>query len=80
MAFETKEVYDLQLDIPHTENFKFIYIGVEDEVGTVMYRQDLTEYQEKLIIKIESYSKPHKWVYWVNDINGEWVNRRDNLL
>ena len=75
-----KEVYDLQLDIPHTENFKFIYIGVEDEVGTVMYRQDLTEYQEKLIIKIESYSKPHKWVYWVNDINGEWVNRRDNLL
>lgn len=75
-----KEVYDLELNIPHTENFKFIYIGIEDEFGTVMYRQDLIEYQEKLNIKIESYSKPHKWIYWVNDINGEWTNRQDNLL
>jgi hypothetical protein len=46
----------------------------------VIHRQDLTEYQEKLNIRIEDYDKPHKWVYWVNDINGEWVNRQDILL
>jgi hypothetical protein len=43
-----KEVYDLELEIPYTENFKFIYIGVEDENGDVIYRHDLTTYQEKL--------------------------------
>jgi hypothetical protein len=75
-----KQVFDLELDIPHTENFKFIYIGVEDDKGEVIYRQDLTSYQEKLNLRIESYDKPHKWVYWVNDINGEWVNRQDILL
>jgi hypothetical protein len=75
-----KLVFDLELDIPFTENFKFIYIGIEDNNGTVIHRQDLTEYQEKLNIRIEDYDKPHKWVYWVNDINGEWVNRQDILL
>lgn len=75
-----KQVFDLVLDIPFTENFKFIYIGVEDDKGEVIYRQDLTSYQEKLNLIIESYDKPHKWVYWVNDINGEWVNRQDILL
>ncbi len=49
-----KEVYDLELEIPYTENFKFIYIGVEDENGDVIYRHDLTTYQEKLNVKIES--------------------------
>ncbi len=75
-----KEVYDLELEIPYTENFKFIYIGVEDENGDVIYRHDLTTYQEKLNVKIESYEKPRKWVYWVNDINGEWSTRLDYLL
>jgi hypothetical protein len=75
-----KEVYDLELEIPYTENFKFIYIGVEDENGDVIYRDDLTTYQEKLNVKIESYEKPRKWVYWVNDINGEWSTRLDYLL
>lgn len=75
-----KETFNLELDIPYTENFKFIYIGVEDENGEVIYRQDLTSYQEKLNIKIESFVKPRKWVYWVNDINGEWINRNDYLL
>jgi hypothetical protein len=75
-----KETFNLELEIPYIENFKFIYIGVEDKNGEVMYRQDLTTYQEKLNIKIESFEKPHKWVYWVNDINGEWINRNDYLL
>jgi hypothetical protein len=75
-----KEVYDLELEIPYTENFKFIYVGVEDENGDVIYRHDLTTYQEKLNVKIESYEKPRKWVYWVNDINGEWSTRLDYLL
>ena len=75
-----KETFNLELDIPYVENFKFIYIGVEDKNGEVIFRQDLITYQEKLNIKIESFEKPHKWVYWVNDINGEWINRNDYLL
>jgi hypothetical protein len=53
---------------------------VEDENGDVIYRHDLTTYQEKLNVKFESYEKPRKWVYWVNDINGEWSTRLDYLL
>jgi hypothetical protein len=75
-----KQVFELELDIPHTENFSFIYIGIEDKEGTVIHRQDLTSYEPKLNVSIESYERPHKWVYWVNDINGEWVNRQDILL
>jgi hypothetical protein len=76
---EEKE-YDFELNIPLTENFKFIYIGIEDEKGNVMYRQDLLEYKNKLNIKLKSFEKPHKWIYWVYDIKDNWVNRVDTLL
>jgi hypothetical protein len=37
-------------------------------------------HQDKLHITIESYEKPHKWVYWANHKNGEWGQRIDTLL
>lgn len=77
---KSKDTYDYELEIPFAENFKFIYIGVEDVDGNVLYREDLTSYESKIKVKIESFSKPHKWVYWVNDINDEWVNRQDILF
>jgi hypothetical protein len=49
------------------------------ELIPVPVLSDLT-YQEKLNVKFESYEKPRKWVYWVNDINGEWSTRLDYLL
>jgi hypothetical protein len=75
-----KQVFDLELDIPYAENFNFIYIGIEDKEGAVLHREDLRNHTPKVKIKIEAYEKPHKWVYWVNNINGEWINRQDILL
>jgi hypothetical protein len=72
--------YEYVLDIPKTENFKFIYIGVEDKGGNVLYREDLVEYKDKLNIKFKTTETPYKWVYWVNDINDNWVERVDTLL
>lgn len=72
--------YEFELNIPPTENFKFIYIGFENEGGDVIYRQDLLEYQEKLKVKIKSSEKPYKWVYWVYDKNNNWINRKDVYL
>lgn len=75
-----KQKFEYILEIPKTQNFNFIYIGIEDINGFVIYRQDLTTYQDKLNVSFESYENPHKWVYWVNSISGEWEQRIDTLL
>ena len=76
---EEKE-YEFEFDVPHTENFKFIYIGVENSGGNVIYREDFTEYQEKVKIRFKSLEKPYKWVYWVYDTTDNWINRKDFIL
>jgi hypothetical protein len=76
---EEKE-YNIELIIPSTENFKFIYIGVEDDKNNVIFRQDLTSYEEKITVNFKSFSEPHKWVYWVYDDTDNWINRQDFLL
>ena len=75
-----KQKFEYNLEIPKPEDFSFIYIGIEDKDGIVIHRQDLMFHQDKLNITIESYEKPHKWVYWVNRKNGEWGQRIDTLL
>lgn len=75
-----EEEYNFTLDIPPTENFKFIYIGIESERGEVIYRQDLVEYASKISIKFKSFYKPFKWVFWPVLKNNEWGNRIDTLL
>jgi hypothetical protein len=72
--------YNYTLNIPETRDFKFIYVGVEDETGKVLFRQDLTSYQPTLNVKLVSQSKPYKWIYWPVNKNGEWNDRRDTLL
>lgn len=72
--------YEFELDIPKTENFKFIYIGFEDNEGNVIYRKDVETYEEKIKVNFKSTSKPQKWVYWVYDINNNWINRKDIYL
>jgi hypothetical protein len=76
---EEKE-YEFEFDLPHTENFKFIYIGIENSGGNVIYREDITEYQEKVKISFKSLDKPYKWVYWVYDTTDNWINRKDFMI
>ena len=79
--YELKEIeYEFKLYIPYTENFKFIYIGIENELGNVLHRQDMYSYQEYLNVKLKTTETPVKWVYWVNDKEGNWVNRIDFSL
>ena len=72
--------YEYEFEIPYTEDFKFIYIGIENKNGDVLYRKDLLEYEEKIKISFKSTSKPTKWVYWVYDTNNNWINRKDVYL
>jgi hypothetical protein len=79
--YELKEIeYEFKLYIPYTENFKFIYIGIENELGNVLHRQDMYSYQEYLNVKLKTTETPAKWVYWVNDKEGNWTNRIDFSL
>ena len=72
--------YSYTIDIPETKDFKFIYIAVEDDKGSVLFRKDLTEYTPKLDLNFKCYEKPHKWIYWVMNKNDIWVDRIDTLL
>jgi hypothetical protein len=76
---EEKE-YNLELEIPKTEDFKFVYIGIEDNKNNVIYRNDITIYQDKITANFKSFSKPYKWVYWVYDNTNNWRDRQDFLL
>ena len=72
--------YEFDIKIPKTENFKMIYIGVEDISGNVLHRVDLTHYVDVLTLQFESNKKPHKWVYWPVDLNDNWYNRIDTVI
>jgi hypothetical protein len=79
--FLLKEIeYEYELNVPYTENFKFIYIGVEDYDGKVVYRNDLNIYTPKLKVSFKSFTKPVKWVYWPVNLNNEWINKIETNL
>ena len=75
-----EEEYNYTLNIPSTDDFQFIYIGIEDEKGNVLFRVDLKEYTPQVIASFKSFDKPFKWVYWPVNSKGEWVNRIDTNL
>lgn len=75
-----KNKFEYNLEIPKPIDFSFIYIGIEDVNGVVIYRKDLNTHQDNLNVLLESYETPHKWIYWVNQKNGEWGQRIDTLL
>jgi hypothetical protein len=72
--------FNLTYKVPETNNFKFIYIGVEDVKGNVLYREDLKEYKEEIKISFKSFDEPHKIICWPVDLDGNWVNRKDTIL
>lgn len=73
-------LYTITLIIPPTENHQFIYIGIEDIDGNVLYRHDMTDYAQELKLAFESPTKPYKWVYWPVDQNGNWYGRIDTII
>lgn len=74
------QTYKLELDIPKPEeDFNFIYIGIEDKDGKVLFRQDLTQYSPKLTVEFQAQSQPAKYVYWIYH-NNNWSTRKDTIL
>ena len=72
--------YKFTLDIPPTYDFKFIYIGIENDKGEVIYREDLNDYKPQLNVEFKSFDKPEKWIYWPVDNEGNWYGRQDIRL
>jgi len=72
--------YNYSLTIPPTKSFKFIYIGIEDDKGNVLFRQDITKYVPELNVSFKSFTEPHKWIYWPVDKKGNWMERKDTNL
>jgi hypothetical protein len=80
--FKTKPIdYKFNLTIPKpSKPTKFIYIGFESENGVVVHRQDIREDVSNLEVSFTSDIKPHKWVYWPVDEQGDWFERKDTIL
>jgi len=74
-------MFNLKLNIPQpAEPYKLIYIGIEDESGTVLYRHDMTSYSPQHKAAFTSFTKPFKWVCWPLDNEGNWKTRQDFAL
>jgi len=69
--------YHYVLNIPLVDDFKFIYIGIEDNKGNVLFRQDIQEYTPQIMAQFKSFDPPYKWVYWPVSSKGEWMERID---
>jgi hypothetical protein len=74
---------DIRSQISCTCTLQFIYIGVEDNNGNVLFRQDLTDNNYLLgtntdiTVNFKSLTKPYKLVIWPYDKEKEWLNRID---
>ena len=76
-----EQEYTFNLSIPKPEiDFQFIYIGIEDTSGNVIYRNDMQEYVSTLNVNLKSFVEPSKWVFWPVDKQGNWVERKDFTL
>jgi hypothetical protein len=95
--FDKEVTYDLQLDWTDrwpelksqtrcTCTFDFMYVGVEDENGDVLYRVDLTDrayldgQTTTLPVSISSIKKPTKLVLWPHQKEKDWLERIDIAL
>jgi Glycosyltransferase (GlcNAc) len=80
--YDQKEIeYTLNIELPKTTKAnKFIYLGIEDEHGNVLYRKDITDSDSSISVNFKSLNKPFKSVIWPVDENGEWYDRKDILL
>jgi hypothetical protein len=90
--WELKEIdRDLNLKIDKDlidgfDKYKFIYVGVEDESGNVLFRKDVTKDDDFVLskgnfainAKFKSLKEPYKYIIWPN--NGEWLERKDVML
>jgi hypothetical protein len=72
--------YNYTFTIPPAVNFKFIFIGIETDARELLFRKDLTEYVDTLVVNFTSVKKPYKWVYWVYDREKKWDKRIDTIL
>jgi hypothetical protein len=70
--------YSMYIKIPEMKDFEFIYIGIEDEEGNLLFRQDLKAYDENVFANFESDTKPYKYIVWKFD--GEWKERYDFIF
>lgn len=79
--WEKSDDYDLLLDnIPNFSVNEFLYIGIEDALGNVLHRVDLTEKLNSLSLSFSSREIPHKVIYWKYNSDGTWGDRIDRLL
>lgn len=74
-------------DINQSDDLQFVYFGVEDSVGNVLYRYDAPAGSEELSLKvlqrdvqIHSTTKPDKLIIWPYDRNTGWLKKIEFIL
>ena len=69
--------YTFTLNIPKIDMTEIMFLGifVEDNHGTNLFRQDLTEYIDILNISIQTHLKPYKWEFWPYSKTVGWSDK-----
>lgn len=73
--------HSMYLKIPAIQNFDFIYIGIEDKMGNLLFREDMKDYKDSVFVRFECESDkiPHKYIVWKYG-NNTWQDRYDFVL
>lgn len=74
---------DLRSQVDCTCTLQFMYLGIEDISGKVLFREDITDEDilkgtvRERLITLEEEVKPHKAVLWFYEQTKGWLNRVD---
>lgn len=74
------KIYSYSIKTPIlTQDISFIYIGIENSSGEVLYRFDLNKenYTNELNINFSANSEPKKIVIWPHSKENKWLERKD---
>lgn len=77
-----EQEYRLSISLPDfNDTFEFIYVGVEDNSGQVLYREDIRKNNYTKIMKLifKSGTKPYKIIFWPHS-QKQWLDRTDILI
>ena len=80
ISLDWKDIWDkVKTQLEKNEEFNFIFVGIQDEFGETLMREDLTteDYlngsKTNKIINVFSDKKPYTLVLWPHKKNGDWL-------
>jgi hypothetical protein len=77
-------------DFDPNNNYQFWYFGIEDEKGSVLYREDidfdsnkhllLESCEKTFLLNLPKNTNPYKWIIWPYDKTNNWLEKKEHII